>query len=327
METEFDATSAVRNVSASFSEEILRGAILAMLVSFLLITIYIAAPLPVAVRGADPAHDRERRPDRDRDLLASGREVTAATVAAFLTIIGYSIYDTIIIFDRVRENLPLMRRSTVKEIVNVSLWETVRRSVATTIIVLLPGRRAVLLRRRDAPGLRVRDPDRDLDQRLLDDLHRRAVPGRPARARSRVQAAPGHAARTALAARRRTPGGRRCRSSRPQVERGGADDGGGRAGGPRRRRNARAAACGERAPQRSASAAASAAAQGRMAAPASRRRPRRASPPSSPPRATSASTRRGRWSTSSLTAGAATSSARASGWARPPTASSTSSGS
>jgi SecD/SecF fusion protein len=138
METEFDATSAVRNVSASFSEEILRGAILAMLVSFLLITIYIAARFQW--RFAVPI----LRTIANDGLIAigiysfSGREVTASTVAAFLTIIGYSIYDTIIIFDRVRENLPMMRRSTVKEIVNVSLWETVRRSVATTIIVLLP---------------------------------------------------------------------------------------------------------------------------------------------------------------------------------------------
>ena len=68
----------------------------------------------------------------------SGREVSAATVAALLTIIGYSIYDTIIIFDRVRENLPIMRRSSIKTIINTSLWETVRRSLATTIITLLP---------------------------------------------------------------------------------------------------------------------------------------------------------------------------------------------
>ena len=61
-----------------------------------------------------------------------------STVAAFLTIIGYSIYDTIIIFDRVRENLLLMRRSSIKEVVNVSLWETIRRSIVTTIITLLP---------------------------------------------------------------------------------------------------------------------------------------------------------------------------------------------
>ena len=40
----------------------------------------------------------------------SGREVTAATVAAILTILGYSVYDTIIVFDRVRENMRLMPR-------------------------------------------------------------------------------------------------------------------------------------------------------------------------------------------------------------------------
>ena len=68
----------------------------------------------------------------------SGREVSAATVAAFLTIIGYSIYDTIIIFDRVRENLQLMRRSAISRLINVSLWETIPRSLATTFIVLLP---------------------------------------------------------------------------------------------------------------------------------------------------------------------------------------------
>jgi SecD/SecF fusion protein len=64
--------------------------------------------------------------------------VTQATVAAFLTIIGYSIYDTIIVFDRVRENMVLMRRSTFAQIVNVSLWETIPRSLATTFITLLP---------------------------------------------------------------------------------------------------------------------------------------------------------------------------------------------
>ena len=128
----------VRNVSASFSRQILRGAIYAILISFLLITIYIT--LRFQWRFAVPI----LRTIANDGLIAlgiyslSGREVSAATVAAFLTIIGYSIYDTIIIFDRVRENLPLMRRSTIKEIINTSLWETVRRSLATTIITLLP---------------------------------------------------------------------------------------------------------------------------------------------------------------------------------------------
>ena len=68
----------------------------------------------------------------------TGREVTTSTVAAVLTVLGYSIYDTIIIFDRVRENIPIMRRSSFATIANVSLWETIRRSLATTFITLLP---------------------------------------------------------------------------------------------------------------------------------------------------------------------------------------------
>ena len=68
----------------------------------------------------------------------TGREVTEATVAAVLTVLGYSIYDTIIIFDRIRENVPIMRRASFATITNISLWETIRRSLATTFITLLP---------------------------------------------------------------------------------------------------------------------------------------------------------------------------------------------
>ena len=59
-------------------------------------------------------------------------------MAAVLTVLGYSIYDTIIVFDRVRENIPLMRRASFATIANISLWETMRRSLATTFITLLP---------------------------------------------------------------------------------------------------------------------------------------------------------------------------------------------
>ena len=64
--------------------------------------------------------------------------MTTSTVAAVLTVLGYSIYDTIIVFDRVRENMPLMQRQPFWRIANLSLWETMRRSVATTLITLLP---------------------------------------------------------------------------------------------------------------------------------------------------------------------------------------------
>ena len=59
-------------------------------------------------------------------------------MAAILTVLGYSIYDTIIIFDRIRENVPLMRRASFRVIGNVSLWEVLPRSLATTFITLLP---------------------------------------------------------------------------------------------------------------------------------------------------------------------------------------------
>jgi SecD/SecF fusion protein len=59
-------------------------------------------------------------------------------VAAILTILGYSLYDTIIVFDRVRENERLLRRHTYGQIVNISLWETLTRSLNTSIITLLP---------------------------------------------------------------------------------------------------------------------------------------------------------------------------------------------
>ena len=61
----------------------------------------------------------------------SGREVSASTVAAVLTILGYSIYDTIIVFDRVRENMRLMPRASIARICNVSVWEVLRRSFFT----------------------------------------------------------------------------------------------------------------------------------------------------------------------------------------------------
>jgi SecD/SecF fusion protein len=64
--------------------------------------------------------------------------VTTSTVAALLTILGYSLYDTIIVFDRVRENVPRMPRAAFSQIVNRSMSEVLTRSLATTFSTLLP---------------------------------------------------------------------------------------------------------------------------------------------------------------------------------------------
>src|SRR6185503_4826406 len=68
----------------------------------------------------------------------TGREVSSSTVAAFLTILGYSLYDTIIVFDRIRENLPRMPRAAFSQIVNRSMSEVLTRSLATSFCTLIP---------------------------------------------------------------------------------------------------------------------------------------------------------------------------------------------
>jgi SecD/SecF fusion protein len=128
----------VKNVSSSFSRQIARGAIFSVLVSFLLIALYIT--FRFQWRFAIPIL-RTLFNDIVITLgvyALSGREVTTATVAAVLTVLGYSIYDTIIVFDRVRENMPAMGSAKFATIANASLWQTMRRSLATTFITLLP---------------------------------------------------------------------------------------------------------------------------------------------------------------------------------------------
>jgi SecD/SecF fusion protein len=133
-----EGTPDVTTVSSSFSSQIAHDAILAIAVSFLLIALYIA--LRFQWRFAVPILRT-----LFNDILItlgvyalSGREVTIDTVAAVLTVLGYSIYDTIIVFDRIRENMPLMRKASFAQIANISIAETLRRSITTTMLTLLP---------------------------------------------------------------------------------------------------------------------------------------------------------------------------------------------
>ena len=63
-------------------------------------------------------------------------EITLYVIAAFLTLVGYSVNDTIVIFDRVRENRKLVRRSSLREILNLSINQTLRRTVLTSGLTL-----------------------------------------------------------------------------------------------------------------------------------------------------------------------------------------------
>jgi SecD/SecF fusion protein len=126
------------SVGPTFGQEIARTAIIAIIASLVLISIYIglrfefkfAVPVLIALM-----HDL---------LITSGvyalfqREVTTSTVAALLTILGFSLYDTIIVFDRIRENVPRMPRATFAQIVNRSMSEVITRSLVTSLSTLLP---------------------------------------------------------------------------------------------------------------------------------------------------------------------------------------------
>ncbi|MGO9319427.1 MAG: protein translocase subunit SecD, partial [Solirubrobacteraceae bacterium] len=131
---DFSSTS----IGPTFGKTVANAAVIAIIASLLVISAYIAlrfewkyaVPVLIALM---------------HDLLITagvysltGREVTTATVAALLTILGYSLYDTIIVFDRVRENVPRMPRAAFSQIVNRSMSEVLTRSLATSFCTLLP---------------------------------------------------------------------------------------------------------------------------------------------------------------------------------------------
>jgi SecD/SecF fusion protein len=123
----FDNTT----IGPTFGEQIARSAIIAIIFSLLVIAGYVALrfeakyAVPVLIALV-------------HDVLITGgvyallgAEVSSATVAAFLTILGYSMYDTIIVFDRIRENVPRMPRAAFSQIVNRSMSEVLTRSLIT----------------------------------------------------------------------------------------------------------------------------------------------------------------------------------------------------
>jgi SecD/SecF fusion protein len=128
----------VQSIGPTFGKTVAQSAVVAILASLAVISIYIAlrfewkfaVPILIAV-----VHDI---------VITAGvyavtdREVTSATVAALLTILGYSLYDTIIVFDRIRENLPRMPKATFSQIANRSMSEVLTRSLATSFSTLLP---------------------------------------------------------------------------------------------------------------------------------------------------------------------------------------------
>jgi preprotein translocase subunit SecF len=67
----------------------------------------------------------------------TGREISLTVIAAILTLVGYSMNDTIVVFDRIRENLRMNRREELKDVVNRSINQTLSRTVLTSGLTFL----------------------------------------------------------------------------------------------------------------------------------------------------------------------------------------------
>ena len=69
--------------------------------------------------------------------VAMGRELSLPVVAAVLTVIGYSINDTVVIFDRIREDSRLMPEKSFREIINIAINSTLSRTILTSVTTFL----------------------------------------------------------------------------------------------------------------------------------------------------------------------------------------------
>ncbi|ASR39503.1 protein-export membrane protein SecF [Prauserella marina] len=128
-------------VSASWGGEISRQALIALGVFIVLVTIFLVIYFEKWMAVAALA-------SLIHDIVVTagvysivGFEVTPATVIGLLTILGFSLYDTVVVFDKVKENtrgLLNLTRRTYPEAANLALNQTLMRSINTSVIALLP---------------------------------------------------------------------------------------------------------------------------------------------------------------------------------------------
>jgi preprotein translocase subunit SecF len=140
LEETLGAEVSVTNISPTFGGQIRSQALQAVAAALLIIIIFISFRFEFAFAFAAMAAIVH-------DILITigfyalvGREVNLVTVVAVLTVLGYSLYDTIIIFDRIRENAPETgyKRRRYNELANTSIRQVVMRSIYTSAITLIP---------------------------------------------------------------------------------------------------------------------------------------------------------------------------------------------
>jgi preprotein translocase subunit SecF len=134
------AEVSVTSVSPAFGGQVRNQALQAVVAALLIIVVFISFRFEFAFALAAMIA-------LVHDILMTvgfyaivGREVGLVTVVAVLTVLGYSLYDTIIIFDRIRENTPTVgyNRRRFDETINTSIRQVIRRSIYTSLCTLIP---------------------------------------------------------------------------------------------------------------------------------------------------------------------------------------------
>ncbi|MEX0992052.1 MAG: protein translocase subunit SecF [Actinomycetota bacterium] len=131
----------IEDVGPTWGSQIFKRMVLALVIFVVLVTIYIAFRFEGKMAlGALVALFHDIIITAGVYVLL-GREVTPETIIAILTILGFSLYDTVVIYDKVKENTEspaLIGRYGYSGVVNLSLNQTIMRSVNTSLVVLLP---------------------------------------------------------------------------------------------------------------------------------------------------------------------------------------------
>lgn len=128
----------LEKVGPVVGKELTRGAIIALLLSLVGILLYVSVRFQfrfAAVSVIALAHDAIIVTGA---FALTGREVSLTYVAAILTIVGYSINDTIVVLDRVRENWGKLRQIGIEKLLDDSVNQTLSRTINTSLTTMLP---------------------------------------------------------------------------------------------------------------------------------------------------------------------------------------------
>ncbi|MBJ94350.1 MAG: protein translocase subunit SecF [Rickettsiales bacterium] len=127
----------VEMVGPSVGAELRRKGLLSIVLSLALILVYVAFRFDLSFAPGAVAALLHDVIFTIGVFCLLGREFTLPTIGALLTIVGYSLNDTIVVYDRIRENLRRFPRRDLAEVINVSLNETLSRTLLTSVTTII----------------------------------------------------------------------------------------------------------------------------------------------------------------------------------------------